>query len=356
MHYALIMAGGGGTRLWPRCRKWAPKQLWAIRGEQSLLQSTVARINHLIPAEQIFIATSAAFRQIVREQLPSIPEQNFIFEPDSRDTAPSIGLAALYLKKLAGDGALVVLPADHIIGDESSFILHIKMALEAAEQSGNIVTLGVQPTRPETAYGYIKCYDKLFTKNGIAVYLVNRFKEKPDRKKAQEYLEAGNYYWNTGIFVATLACFEKLYSKHQPEIYKILQKILAHQKIMKLELTGEEFSRLPKVSFDFGIMEKEKNIFVIPSSFGWDDVGSWSALDRALQKDKDGNFCLGTSVSFDTKNCLIDSGNKLVAALGLRNLIIVNTDDVVLICDKNRDQEIKNLIRKIKKAGLEKYL
>ncbi|MGE5558953.1 MAG: mannose-1-phosphate guanylyltransferase [Bacillota bacterium] len=356
MLFTLIMAGGGGTRLWPRCRKWAPKQLWAVKGGQSLLQSTVNRINRLIPEAQTFIATSDEFAEVVREQLPFIPPQNFIFEPTPRDTGPAIGLAALFLKQYDADGTLVVLPADHIISDESSFLTHLKLAVEAAEQTGRITMLGVKPTRPETAYGYIKCADKLYTKNGISLYLVDKFKEKPDHKKAQSYMESGAYYWNTGIYIATLVALEGVFIKHQPGIYRTLQEMVSRRAGQSLKIEAEEYLKIPAISFDYSITEKEKGILMVPSTFSWDDVGSWSALDRALQKDEDRNVCLGMSVSYDTSNCLIDAGNKLVATLGLRNLIIVNTDDVILICDKNRDQEIKKLINKINKAGLQKYL
>ncbi len=355
---ALIMAGGQGTRFWPLSRTERPKQFLKLTDDQqTMLQQTVERINKLIPAEQIFIATNHRYKDPIREQLPAILPENIIIEPAQKDTAPAIGLTSLYIERKYPGAIVVVLPADHLIKDPERFIDIIKKTVMAAVIGKNILTIGINPTHPETGYGYIDYGDCTHTIDNDKIYRVKAFKEKPDRKKAEVFLQAGHYLWNSGMFIWQLNTIFEQIRIHLPDLSASLEqvkKVLGTAK--EKEVMAQEFQQLAAVSIDYGIMEKAEDIYVIPGDFGWDDLGSWPALERIKKLDQDGNIIYGQHYGIDTKNSIIHSKDKVVTTIGLEDIVIVNTEDAVLICDKKRAQEVKEIREILQQDGLEKYL
>lgn len=284
MYHAVIMAGGRGERFWPESRVNRPKQFLNLVGNETMIQAAVRRINKLIPHENIYIVTNEMYKGLVKDQLPMIKDQNIIIEPVARNTAACIGLACAYIRKKDEYASMVVLPSDHLIKDEGRFINIIDRGFKKAEAGENLVTLGIKPGYPETGYGYIKYgeMDKDFACS------VECFVEKPDMEKAKQYLNEGNYLWNSGMFIWSVDTIMNNFRKHMPELY---EGILNIEKAIGCydgeHVIKEEFIKLDSVSIDYGIMEKAENIFVLPCQFGWDDVGSWTSLERLNSQDKD---------------------------------------------------------------------
>jgi mannose-1-phosphate guanylyltransferase len=354
---ALIMAGGSGTRFWPRSRGCQPKQFLRIIGEQTMIQSTVERIKSKVGSRNIFLVAGENHINHLKNQLPQIPIDNIIIEPHCRSTAPCIGLSAIHLKdRFSDDEVMMVLPADHIIENKEEFLSSVEAACQAALQD-YLVTFGIVPQYPETGYGYIYLDEMVSTINDQELYRVKRFVEKPDKKRAKEYVESGKYLWNSGMFVWKIGVILEKISKHLPDLYERLLKInsalkekRSHDKIAEL------YSSIEETSIDHGVMEKASDIYCLKASFQWSDVGSWSALKNILNADSHGNVCQGKLIEIDSKNNLVYSPEKLVATIGVEGLVIVNTDDVLLICDGRRDQEVKDIIKKLKERGYNKLL
>jgi mannose-1-phosphate guanylyltransferase len=354
---AVIMAGGKGERFWPKSRTNLPKQFLNISGNKSMIQQTIARLEKMIDISRIFIVTNELYAELIHAQLPELPLENIIIEPVGRNTAPCVGLASLFIEEKFPDSTMIVLPSDHIVQNEEGFIQILKTAAEVCNKEECLVTLGITPTYPETGYGYIERKNEYSQVNGMQVFKVNKFVEKPDLPTAQAYLEAGNYYWNSGIFVWKTAVIRKYIQKYMPQMHELLETIKdAFQGSDRSEVIKREFPKMPDQSIDYGIMEKVNNIYVIPCIFGWDDVGSWTALERINELDEHGNVIRGNILNLDTKRCIIESNGKLIATLGVEDLIIVDTEDVTLICRKDKAQEIKLLIKELKMQKLEKYL
>ncbi|MEC9490919.1 MAG: mannose-1-phosphate guanylyltransferase [Halanaerobiales bacterium] len=355
---ALIMAGGEGTRFWPLSRKDNPKQFLKLNDEQkTMLQQTVERISQLVPYEQIFIATNDSYQQAIKDQLTEVPEDNIIIEPLKRNTAPSIGLSSVIIEEKYPGSTMLVLPADHLIKDQNNFFDILKKAIMTAAAGKNLVTIGIEPTHPETGYGYIHFGDKLHTIDGDSVFKVENFTEKPDLDTAAEFLKDGSYLWNSGMFIWNLNSILANIEEHLPKLYLSLEKIReALNTEQQSEIIKEEFEKMESISIDYGIMEKADDIFVIPGSFGWDDLGSWPALERIKKVDEQGNVVVGKHYGIDTKNSIIHSTDKLITTIGLDNIVIVNTEDAVLICDKKRAQDVKKIREILSEEGLDDYL
>lgn len=350
---ALIMAGGRGERFWPKSRFSRPKQFLNILGEKSMLQMTVERIGELVPPERVFIATGADYYNLTREQLPMLPIENVIVEPVGRDTAPCIGLATLYIERRYPESVILVLPADHLILNGGVYLDCLSAAANAALEEEAIVTLGIKPDRPETGYGYIHVGD--LSSKGI--YKAKGFKEKPDRDRAENYLATGEYLWNSGMFIWRLDTIKKLIARYMPEIHKRLDCIRKSiGTTREKEVLEKEFSCMPKISIDYGVLEKAEKVYVIPGNFGWDDVGGWPALTRLLKTDYRGNLLNCRHVGIDTSNCVIEGNGKLVATIGVKDIIVVATDDVILVCSKERTDDLKNIMKILKDKNMEEYL
>lgn len=355
---AVIMAGGRGERFWPKSRNDMPKQFLSLFGDgKSMLQLTVERVSSLVSIEDVFVVTNQTYFKIVKEQLPSLPIENILAEPAAKNTAPAIGLAAAVIQKKYGDSIMIVLPSDHLIKQPLLFIDVLKTAINVAMENTNLVTIGITPNYPETGYGYIKFGHANYHENHSNVYHVEKFVEKPEIEMAKQYVKSGNYLWNSGMFVWKTSSILNNFKKYMKETYVGLIKIGDAYKTNQFEnILLNEFIKFKSVSIDYGIMEVASDIFTIPSSFGWDDVGSWLALERIISNDNHGNAIQGNVVSVDSKNMIILGGKKLIATVGLDDIIIVDTDDVLLVCSKNEAQNVKSVIEALRNQNKTKYL
>lgn len=352
---AVIMAGGVGERFWPKSRQALPKQFLKIgSNDKTMIQLTVERILPFIDIENIFIVTNKKYKGLVSEQILNLPERNIICEPAGRNTAPCLALAASIIEKIYGNSIMVSLASDHLIKDNKKFQEIIKTAVNKASMGSNLVTLGIAPQYAETGYGYIK-YNRLEYEDNC--YKVEKFVEKPNIQKAEEYIADGSYLWNSGIFIWQTSVILDKFKELMPEIYLGVKNISDAFGTDKYEdVLNEIFSAFPSESIDYGIMEKTSPIYTIPSDFGWDDVGSWLSIDRIMDKDENGNIITGNSVNVDSKNITIIGSKKLIAAVGLEDIVIVDTDDAVLICSKNKSQDIKKVLQELKNQNKGQYL
>ena len=354
---AVIMAGGKGERFWPKSRTNLPKQFLNISGSsKSMIQQCVERLEKLIPIAQIFIVTNELYAELIKIQIPHLPTDNIIIEPIGRNTAPCVGLASIIIEEKFPESTMVVIPSDHIIKNEDELLGILKTATLLSERNCAI-TLGVAPGYAETGYGYIEISDESSVLNGLPIHKVEKFVEKPDFETAKKYLESGNYYWNSGIFVWKVRVIRNYIKLYMPEMHELLEIMRAEMLTgVRDDVVQKYFHEMPEQSIDYGIMEKLSDIFMIPCEFGWDDVGSWTALERINESDEDGNIVRGNILSIDTKRCIIESNGRLIATLGIEDLIVVETDDVTLICQKDRAQEIKNVIKELKNQKKDQYL
>ncbi|MCX6343850.1 MAG: mannose-1-phosphate guanylyltransferase [Armatimonadetes bacterium] len=355
--YAAIIAGGSGTRLWPSSRREKPKQFHNLYGEHTLLQESVRRLEPLIKQEDIYIIANRAHESIVREQLPWLGKENFIGEPVGKNTAPAVGVIASIINKKDPDGVILISPADHIIAKEAIFRRILEVGNEVASEGPNTVTIGIKPTYSATGYGYIQMSESKKTHKEIDVHKAFSFKEKPDAKTAEEYVASWSYVWNSGMFMWSAKTIMHLFKEHAPDIYKLLARYEgALGTPEEAKVFDEMYEAFPSISIDYAILEHAHNIFVIPASIGWNDLGSWASLHDIMEKDEEGNAVKGKHVGVDTHNCLIHSKDRLIATVGLENMIVVDTGDVVLILPANRSQEIKSLLDELKKRGKGQYL
>ncbi len=351
--YAVIMAGGRGERLWPLSTPERPKQFLALAGDRTMLQETVDRIRPLVPAARTYVVAPKEFAHLVRRQL-DIPEENILVEPVGRNTAPCLGLAAVVLRAKDPQAVMIALPADHVIGDRDRFRTILEAAVKVAARGECLVTLGIVPDRPATGYGYIR-RGELFQEMGEGtVYHARGFTEKPDRKTAEEFLASGEYLWNSGMFVWRVDTFLKALAAHMPELHAGLGEIEAHLGQADWARTvARVYAGLPAVSVDYGVMERASNVVVIPADIGWSDVGDWSALDAVLSADENGNVVRARHVGIETDGCVIYAENpkRLVATVGLKDLVIVETDQGLLVVRKDRAQDVRRIVDLLRGKG-----
>lgn len=342
----VIMAGGKGERFWPMSKSNMPKQfLNLIDPAKSMIQLTVERVTPLVDFKDIYVVTNESYKNIVCEQLNNIPRENILFEPFGRNTAPCIGFACSVIKKRYENANVIVLSSDHAIENNKIFIENLKKALECSIDK-NIVTLGIVPNRIETGYGYIKLGESF---NGS--YKVEKFVEKPCYELAKEYYESKNYLWNSGMFIFQNEIMIDSFKKFMPKLYKSLSKIESVVDSNQFnEVLKVEFENMESISIDYGVMEHAENIYVVPCSCGWDDVGSWLSVSRLRNCDDDGNINDGNNLLLDSKNNIVlnTDNKKLIALYGLENYVVVNTNDTILIVPKDKTPEIKKLISEVK--------
>ena len=353
--YALILAGGTGTRLWPRSRTASPKQLLDLTGSGSMMQATVNRILPIIRAESIFVATNQQYGPLIKNQLPSLLERNIIEEPSGKNTAPCIGLAALHMERLDPEGIMASLHADHYIKDEEGFRQTVLAAAEVARK-GYLVTLGITPDKPDTGYGYVQRGAALESYNDHAVYEVARFLEKPDQETAEKFVASGQYYWNSGIFIWKISTLLQAFQDYMPEfsdqLNQIGQVLEAGDGVAAVEDIASIWQRIQPQSIDVGIMERADKVAVVPADFGWNDVGSWAAIHEINEPDENGNVVLNAEhLGIDTDGSLVQGNGRLVVTIGLEDVVIVDSDDALLICAKDRVQDIKQVVGWLEEHG-----
>ncbi len=344
--FAVIMAGGVGARFWPRSKERKPKQLIRIVGENTMIQDTVKRLDGLVKQENIFIITNKIQKLRVKEQLPEVPEQNIIDEPFGKNTAPCIGLASVLIKKKNPDAVTIILPSDHLIKDEEEFRKCLKSAVEHAETTKGLVTIGITPTRPETGYGYIQFDEKDLGNN---VYKVLTFAEKPNLSTAKRFIESGDFLWNSGIFIWNIESILREIEHHLPDLHDGLQRL--EKTIGTPDFETElvhVYGQIKSISIDYGVMEKSDSVYVVKADFYWNDVGNWDAVYDITEKNDENNALIGDIYAEKTYGSYIFSPRTFTAVIGVEDLIIINTNEALLVCNRNNAQDVRHVVDYLK--------
>ncbi len=355
--YALIMAGGIGTRFWPLSRKERPKQFLPIISKKTMIEETVERLATLIPLERIYTIANSGQSRSIRALFPGIPDTNFLVEPQGRNTAPSLILATAHVYLQDPEAVVAALPADHLITDVPLFLKKLEAGARAADEHGDLVTFGIPPSFPSTGYGYIRFSrenpQKIRDEN---FYPVQEFKEKPDAAQAKAFLESGNYFWNSGMFLWKAKTFAHKLKEFAPEWHVYWEKILQALQVKDEAEIAAIFETIPSTSIDYALMEKAQGVLMCEGNFGWSDVGAWSSLFDFWPQDPEGNALRTESLPLDSQNCLVYSRDKLTVLIGVKDLIVVDTPDALLICRKDQDQKVKDIVGRLKKDNKDEYL
>ncbi|MBU1425690.1 MAG: mannose-1-phosphate guanylyltransferase/mannose-6-phosphate isomerase [Gammaproteobacteria bacterium] len=354
--HAVILAGGSGSRLWPLSRQHLPKQFLVLDGDGSLLQTTIDRLSPTIKPGNVLVVTQESHAK--GEAYHALLAYRTLFEPIGRNTAPAIALAAAYLMQDGADPVMVVLPSDHVIKDEAGFRTLLDIAIKEA-QGGKLVTFGIQPTRPDTGFGYIKTKGKAAAKDSRhSVHEVERFTEKPDHATAERFLQEGNYFWNSGMFVWRASVILAEMQKYLPAVYQIVQTIVAESRAgVNFQLAVEKhFAAMPSISIDYGVLEKSDSVSLIPCDIGWNDVGSWQAVHEISPKDENGNALQGNVIAVGCSNTLIRAEKRLVAGIGLEDLCVIETADAVLIAKNDQTQNVREVVDTLHQRGSTEHI
>lgn len=360
--YGVIMAGGGGTRFWPLSRKERPKQLLNLSGKDLMINETLDRLSDCIMREDLFVVTNVSQAELMEQETAGrLPKGHILAEPAARNTSACIGYAAMEIMQKYGDGIMCVLPSDHFIKDREEFVRVMEAAMAAAERTDALVTIGIQPDFPATGYGYIKrktdSQAEISGECGKNCYTVEEFVEKPDEETAKAYLKDGNYMWNSGMFIWKASTILSYMKRLLPDVYECLEQIgEAMGTGRETETLERVYPTIPKISIDYGIMERADHVLVISGEFGWNDIGSLNMLHLMKEPDENGNTRYGETVCEDCRSCILYGTDKLVAAIGLEDMIVVQTKDAVLVCPKERAQDVKTVVDRLTEQGRERYL
>ncbi len=357
-NYCLIMAGGSGTRFWPRSRVVKPKQYLSLFGDLSLIQESVQRFANFIPEDCIYVVSAKSQQEVLESQTTNLPKENMIYEPVGKNTLPAIGLAALFIAEKDPDGILIVSPSDHLIQNDELFQQCIESAALIAEKNDGIVTIGISPKYPATGYGYVQTAEEIQIGQSIKSFAVTKFVEKPNVEVATGYLKSGGFFWNSGIFIFKVSVFLESVQKYAPELYADLMRIKEHIGSETYEEAVDRIYReVTSISVDYGILEKASNVFLVQGDFVWNDLGSWEEVYKYdSNKDENQNATCGEVVLIDTKNSYVYAPNSLVAVVGLEDVIVVQEGDTILVCKRDRAEDIKAVVGEITKRKLDRYL
>ncbi len=355
--HCLIMAGGSGTRFWPRSRTTKPKQYLNLFGNESLLESTLQRFGNFIEPANIYIVSGKDQARVLEMQSRLIPKENLIYEPVGKNTLPCIGLAAMFTEKENPDGILVVSPSDHLIHNDELFRNTVLKAALIADEKDGIVTIGITPSYPATGYGYIQVEKELAEGDEIRQFQVKKFVEKPDREKASSYLKQGGFYWNSGLFVFKVSVFINAIKQFAPDLYSDLRKIQAEIGKPSFDQTLDTVYREVKsISVDYGIMEHAKNIYLVEGNFRWNDLGSWESVYMFSEKDENRNSSVGETIFLNSENSYAYCDEGLVALIGLEDVIVVKEGNAILVCKRNKAEDVKFIVEQLKSSNKNQYL
>ena len=359
MLHAVIMAGGSGTRFWPASRQIKPKQLLKMGSSRTMLQTTFDRLHGLVSSEHVLVLTNQQLSEEVARQLPDLPLEHIIGEPFKRDTAPCIGLSATLIQAADEEGIMIVMPSDHVIEPKAEFHRAIRAGVKMIEEDPTrIVTFGIRPTYPAESFGYIQRGEAIESSPGISAFGVENFREKPDRNTAEQYLQAGTFYWNSGIFLWKTSTILKALREFEPEMYQHIEAISEGIGTRNFQtLFASEFEKIKGKSIDFAVMERHSNVCVIEAPFSWDDVGSWQAIARLIAPDADGNAADGPYLPIDSSNMIIRSeADHLVVTIGMKETIVVHTPDATLVAPKEEEERVREVVKQLTELGHQQYL
>lgn len=357
--YAVIMAGGTGTRLWPLSRKTNPKQFHPLITDEPMLRETFLRLKKIFKPEKILISTIPSFEETSRKILPEIPEENFIVEPELIGNAAACGLVSTIISKKDHNANAIFLPADAHIKNKEKFLEVISYAEQLLQKhSDHIVAIGINPTRPDTGYGYIQIDNQIESNKGLKAFGIKRFVEKPDLDTAQKYLDSFEYLWNSGIFAWNIKTILGLYKDNLPKTFRTMEKIKASLgTVRENEVIKNEYTKSDRTTIDYGIMEKTNKLLVIPGDFGWSDVGTWESVLNVIKEIKGiGIISKGNHLSIEDKDCIVMADKKLIATIGLKNIAVIDTPDALLVCNTKQSQKVKELLQKLEEEGKHLYL
>ena len=357
--YIVLMAGGIGSRFWPRSRRSVPKHFLNIVDKKSMIRLTYDRIKSLTSPDRIYVITNVDQKSLIEKQLPKIPKENIIAEPFGRNTAPCIGLAGAIIQSNGGDkDIMVVLPADHLISDNKNYKETIRAGVDFAKDNNTLITIGINPSYPEIGYGYIQLDSIEYEKDNIKIYKVKTFAEKPNLETAKRFLKSGDFLWNSGMFIWSVEVIMAEIEENLPELYEDLKKIRKAYKTSNFDkVVREVYSRTKSISIDYGILELAKNVVVIKSDFMWNDLGSWESVYNVLPKDKNKNVIHSRdSVIINSNNNYFYSKDKLVAAIDVDGLVIIDMNDAILVCRKDKSQKVRSIVEYLEKNDIIEYL
>ena len=346
--YAVIMAGGVGSRFWPHSRKRRPKQFLNVQGRFSLLEDTVRRLRGMVPLERTLVVAGAEFRSLIRRHLPQLPAENLVVEPAARGTAACLGLAARAIERRDPDGVMAVFPADHVIAPVARFQRCVRVAYACAESERCLVTFGIVPTGPDTGFGYVEA-GAVERRTKPRVLWASRFVEKPDVETARKYLRTGRYFWNSGMFVWRVDVLREALAEHASEIASVLDALDSARGSRAIGAAKRRFGRLQSVPIDIAVMEKADRVAIVEADFEWNDVGSWAAMDALWPSDGAGNASRGDVLQIDCSDTVVSSDGRLVAMVGVDDLIVVDSPDAILVCPKSRAQDVRKIVDALKK-------